>query len=289
MIDIFIQLAYLLASVLFIFALRSLSRPDTARRGMQLAAVGMLIAVLATLLHTRIVTYEWILIGAAVGALIGYPLGMWVPMTAMPQRIAFSHAFGALAATLVGIGEYAHLYHDQSLTRGVMTALGFEVLLGALTVTGSLMAFGKLQELLPGRPITFPLQNYFNLALFALGVAGLVWVVLFPYDVWVFGLICVIGLLLSDDRETNKRIVELYRDLVEEARGHGWAEYRTPVAFQDLVAATYDYEDHALLRLHERLKDALDPQGVLSPGRYGIWPRQLREKRKRDGRPKSSP
>jgi NAD(P) transhydrogenase subunit beta len=197
LIDVFIQLAYLLASVLFIFALRSLSRPDTARRGMQLAAFGMFIAVAATLLHTRIVTYEWILIGAAVGALIGYPLGMWVPMTAMPQRIAFSHAFGALAATLVGIGEYAHLYHEQSLTRGVMTALGFEVLLGALTVTGSLMAFGKLQELLPGRPITFPFQNFFNLALFALGVAGLIWVVIFPYDVWVFGLICVIGLLVG--------------------------------------------------------------------------------------------
>jgi NAD(P) transhydrogenase subunit beta len=197
LIDIVIQLAYLLASVLFIFALRSLSRPDTARRGMQLAAVGMLIAVLATLLHARIVTYEWILIGAAVGALIGYPLGMWVPMTAMPQRIAFSHAFGALAATLVGIGEYAHLYHEQSLSRGVMIALGFEVLLGALTVTGSLMAFGKLQELLPGRPITFPFQNFFNLALFCVGVAGLVWVVIFPYDVWVFALICLIGLIVG--------------------------------------------------------------------------------------------
>lgn len=197
MIETFIQLAYLLASVFFILALRSLGRPDTARRGMQLAAFGMLLAVGATLLHARIITYEWIAVGAVVGAAIGYPLGMWVPMTAMPQRIAFSHAFGALAATLVGVGEYAHLYHEQTLSHGVMTALGFEVLLGALTVTGSLMAFGKLQELLPGRPITFRFQNVFNLLLFAVGVACLVWLIVFPYDIWVFAAICVIGLLVG--------------------------------------------------------------------------------------------
>ncbi|RUM96582.1 NAD(P)(+) transhydrogenase (Re/Si-specific) subunit beta [Pseudaminobacter arsenicus] len=197
MTETFIQLSYLLAAGLFVLALRSLCHPDTARRGMHMAAIGMLIAVAATLLHQRIVTYEWLAVGAVVGAVIGYPLGMWVPMTAMPQRIAFSHAFGALAATLVGIGEYIHSYDTQHLTQGHVLALGFEVLLGALTVTGSLMAFGKLQEILPGRPVTFRGQNVFNLSLFAIGVACLVWLIVNPYDVWSFVAICVIGLLVG--------------------------------------------------------------------------------------------
>lgn len=122
----------------------------------------MLVAVAATLLEQRIVSYEWIGVGAAVGAAAGYPLGMWVPMTAMPQRIALSHAFGALAATLVGVGEYISGLGDGVLTHSHAAALGFEVLLGGLTVTGSLMAAGKLQEILPGRPITFGSQNSVN-------------------------------------------------------------------------------------------------------------------------------
>jgi NAD(P) transhydrogenase subunit beta len=155
MTETLIQLAYLVAAFLFIMALRALGRPETARRGMQLAAFGMAVAVLATLLHARIVNYEWLAVGAMIGAVVGYPLGMWVPMTAMPQRIALSHAFGALAATLVGVGEYTHGAATGSLARGHVLALGLEALFGGLTVTGSLMAFGKLQELLPGRPLTF--------------------------------------------------------------------------------------------------------------------------------------
>src|SRR5580700_11181630 len=168
--EILIELAYLFAAFLFITALRALGRPDSARGGMQLAAFGMAVAILATLFEARVLSYEWIVVGAAVGAVAGYPLGMWVPMTAMPQRIALSHAFGALAATLVGIGEYAHGIALGEMARGHVLALGFEVLLGSLTVTGSLMAFGKLQEILPGRPLTFPLQNVFNLTVLAAGV-----------------------------------------------------------------------------------------------------------------------
>jgi NAD(P) transhydrogenase subunit beta len=197
MTETFIQLAYLLSAALFILALRSLCHPDTARRGMQMAAVGMVIAVAATLFHERIISYEWLVVGAVVGALIGYPLGMWVKMTAMPQRIAFSHAFGALAVALVGIGEYIHSYGSQHLTQGYTMALGFEVFLGALTVTGSLMAFGKLQGLLAGHPITFKGQNVFNLSLFALGVACLGWLVYDPYQIWVFVAIGVIGLAVG--------------------------------------------------------------------------------------------
>jgi NAD(P) transhydrogenase subunit beta len=192
-----IQFSYLFAAFLFITALRALGRPDSARRGMQLAAFGMVVAIAATLFHARILSYEWILIGSAIGALAGYPLGMWVPMTAMPQRIALSHAFGALAATLVGIGEYAHGLVVGELTRGHVVALGFEVLLGGLTVTGSLMAFGKLQEILPGRPLTFPLQNAFNLALLAGGSAALVWLIADPTNVAVAAVMLAISLAVG--------------------------------------------------------------------------------------------
>jgi H+-translocating NAD(P) transhydrogenase subunit beta len=193
MMQMIIQIAYLVAAGLFLVALRSLGRPETARMGMQLAALGMALAVVATLLNARIVSYEWIAVGAVIGALAGYPLGMWVPMTAMPQRIALSHAFGALAATLVGIGEYAHGIALGEMSRGHVLALGFEVLLGSLTVTGSLMAFGKLQEILPGRPLTFPLQNVFNLAVLAAGVASLVWLVVDPTNVSVAIAMLAIG------------------------------------------------------------------------------------------------
>ena len=104
--DTLIQASYLLASVLFILGLRSLTRPDKARRGMQQAAVGMLFAIAGTLLNHTIVDYRWIAGGLLLGIVIGYPMGQWVPMTAMPQRIALSLTFGALAATLVGIAEY---------------------------------------------------------------------------------------------------------------------------------------------------------------------------------------
>jgi NAD(P) transhydrogenase subunit beta len=197
MTETFIQVAYLIAACLFITALRALGRPESARRGMRLAATGMLIAVIATLLHARIVTYEWIIVGAAVGALVGYPLGMWVPMTAMPQRIALSHAFGALAATLVGIGEYAHSWSSGELTRGHVTALGFEVLLGSLTVTGSLMAFGKLQGVLPGRPVTFKFQNAANFLLLGIVALCLVYLIVDPSVATIFAVMTVVSLLVG--------------------------------------------------------------------------------------------
>ena len=111
--DYFIQASYLAASVLFILGMRSLTHPDKARRGMQLAAGGMLFAVIGTLVNHQIVDYRWIAAGLALGILIGYPMGMWVPMTAMPQRIALSLSFSALAATLVGVAEYYTTVHEQ--------------------------------------------------------------------------------------------------------------------------------------------------------------------------------
>jgi len=172
--DLATQLSYLGASVLFILGLRSLTRPELARRGMQLAAMGMLLAVCGTLINHAIVDYRWIAAGLVLGALIGYPLGMWVPTTALPQRIAMSLSFGALAATLVGVSEYNHVFNggEGHIDAARMGALGFEVLLGSLTVTGALVAFGKLQEVLPSQPLTYRGQNLVNLLLFV-GAIGL--------------------------------------------------------------------------------------------------------------------
>ncbi|HEY9225233.1 MAG TPA: NAD(P)(+) transhydrogenase (Re/Si-specific) subunit beta, partial [Gemmatimonadaceae bacterium] len=168
-----IEGSYLIASVLFILGLRSLTRPDKARRGMQLAALGMFFAVAGTLLNHTIIDYRWIAIGLSLGILIGYPLGMWVPMTAMPQRIAIALTFSALAATLVGVAEYhTDLSRGDIPSRAKMAAIGFEVMLGSITVGGTIVAAGKLQEWITSKPITYRGQNFLNGLIF-LGVMGL--------------------------------------------------------------------------------------------------------------------
>src|SRR3954464_14480060 len=171
--DTFIQGSYLIASVLFILGLRSLTRPDKARRGMQMAALGMLFAIAGTLLNHTIVDYRWIVGGLALGAIIGYPMGMRVPMTAMPQRIALSLTLSALAATLVGIAEfYTEFTTGELPTRAKMLALGFEVMLGSITVGGTIVAAGKLQEWITSKPVTYKGQNLVNALLF-LGILAL--------------------------------------------------------------------------------------------------------------------
>ena len=180
------QASYLAASIFFILGLKSLTRPDSARRGMQQAAVGMLLAIVGTLIVHEIVEYRWIVAGLVLGSIVGWPLGTRVPMTAMPQRIAISHMFGALAASLVGIAEYTHHARAGEIPRPQMAALGFEVLFGALTVTGSFMAFGKLQEFLPGRPITYKGQNVVNLAAMAGAVGLWLYLIADPTATWAF-------------------------------------------------------------------------------------------------------
>lgn len=199
--EILTQITYLVASVFFILGLRSLTKPDQARRGMNLAALGMLLAIVGTLAKAEIVSYGWIGVGLVLGTAIGYPLGMWVPMTAMPQRIAFSHMFGALAATLVGVAEYhTDLTEGQPISGAKMAALAFEVLFGALTVTGSFVAFGKLAEFLPGRPITYKGQNAVNLALAAVAAGLFIFLIIRPETSPAFylmlGLATLIGLFL---------------------------------------------------------------------------------------------
>ena len=154
-----------LASVLFILGLKSLSRADTAARGVDLAVIGMAIAIIGTLMQQTIIDYRWIALGLGVGTVIGIPLGTRVPMTAMPQRIAIALTFGASAATLVGIAEFHD--HRETLAFGQRIAVAFEVMLGSLTVAGSFVAAGKLQEILPSRPLTYRGQNAVNFGLLA--------------------------------------------------------------------------------------------------------------------------
>ena len=204
---LFVQVAYIAASAAFILGLRGLTKPDTARRGMQLAAAGMLLAIVGTLLNHEIISYEFIIIGLVVGFAIGLPMGLLVPMTAMPQRIAVSHMFGALAVTLVGIAEFLH-YRDLTGGPGVvkMVALGFETIFGALTITGSFMAFGKLQGIISGKPMTFPGQKIINAAIFV-GAIGL-WIFLIATQsggpgagddngVLLFGLMTLLALVIG--------------------------------------------------------------------------------------------
>jgi NAD(P) transhydrogenase subunit beta len=164
-----IQVAYLAAAAAFILALKWLSSVESARRGVLVGALGMLLAIGGTLLSPEIVSYRFIAVAFVLGTVIGVPMAM-MPMTAVPQRTALSHAFGALAAALVGTAEYS--LRSGSLTRFTMFALCLEVLLGFLTFTASLMAFGKLQEILPTRPITYRGQNIVNLSI--LGAAAVI-------------------------------------------------------------------------------------------------------------------
>ncbi len=198
--EFIIQACYLAASVLFILGLRGLTPPEKARRGMQLAAIGMLVAVVGTLIDFKIVDYTWIILGLVLGSGIGAAISIWMPMTAIPQRTAISHAFGALAATLVGISHYDFITHvsAQQIDRIEMAALGFEVLFGSLTITGSLMAFAKLQELLPSAPITYPGQNQWNIGLFLTAVCMFLFLIVWPSDwsghAFFFYLMVLIGL-----------------------------------------------------------------------------------------------
>src|SRR5580693_7498877 len=165
---------------------------------MHLAEFGMVMAIIGTLLQREIVSYEWIIAGLLLGSTIGLAMGIWVPMTAMPQRTALSHAFGALAASLVGISEY--YLHGAKLGEFKMGALGFEVLLGSLTTTGSLVAFAKLQGLIPGTPLTYKGQNIFNLSLLGVTIGCFVWLFFSPGTTALFylmlGLAFIFGILL---------------------------------------------------------------------------------------------
>src|SRR6266571_2156678 len=190
-----IQVAYIFATALFILALKWLAAPATARRGVLAGEVGMLLAVVGTLLHHEIVSYQWILVGFVLGSAIGAPMALYMPMTAVPQRTALSHAFGALAAALVGSAEYyARL---PNVSRFGMAEIALEVIIGSLTLTGSMIAAGKLQEILPQRPITFRGQNLVSLSVLGAAVAIAVALVVHPENTQLFPVMVAVALLFG--------------------------------------------------------------------------------------------
>jgi NAD(P) transhydrogenase subunit beta len=185
---------YLVAAALFVLSLKWLSHPRTARRGVRAGEIGMVLAIIGTLLLYDIVDYKWVLIGMVIGSLIGAPMAIWMPMTAVPQRTALSHAFGALAAALVGTAHYYEFNETGRIDHFTMGVLALEVLLGSLTFTGSLVAFGKLQELIPSSIKGLPQQNLINFSI--LGAAFLcgIWLTIYPSHQFVFPLLIILGL-----------------------------------------------------------------------------------------------
>ena len=189
-----IEIAYLIATGLFVLSLKWLSSPATARRGVWAGEAGMLLAVVGTLFHHGIVSYRWIAIALVLGTAVGVPLGR-VAMTAVPQRTALSHAFGALCVTLVGSSEF--YLRAPDVPPFMMGVLSLEVILGGLTFTGSLMAAGKLQEVLPQRPITYKGQNLVNLGMLAVAIAIAVILMIHPEKTYLFPAMIIIPLIFG--------------------------------------------------------------------------------------------
>ena len=160
-----LAIAYLVSGVLFIFGLKGLTSPATARRGNYLAISGMVIAVAATLANPQVTSFGFIWIAVAIGAVIGVVLALKIKMTAMPQLVALLHSFVGLAAVLVAIGTYLNRAASGELNQLLMAELTVGTVIGAITFTGSIVAFGKLQGLFGSAPLVFKGQHWLNLAL----------------------------------------------------------------------------------------------------------------------------
>jgi len=198
--NIWLNIAYLISTALFIFSLKWMNDPKTARHGVIAGVAAMLVAVIGTLVDPVIVAsnYKWIALAIIAGTVIGVPLS-WVPLTAVPQRTALSHAFGGLAAGLVGVAEFYMSFSASGHELGHFraAALCAEVLLGFLTFTGSLMAAGKLQEIIPTRPITFKGQNFVNLGMLAIAVIGCIVLAIDSNYKFIFPIIIFLALLFG--------------------------------------------------------------------------------------------
>ena len=186
--------SYIVAVVLFILAIKWLSSPASARRGVLVGEIAAALAVGATLFDPQVVQFKWIIITLIIGAGIGIPLGM-VKMTAVPQRTALSHAFGALSAAMIGIAEY--YVGIPHVTRFGMGEIGLEVIIGSLTFTGSLIAAGKLQEILPQRPIVYKGQNFVSLSVLAAAILLAVALVVNPEQPYLFPAMVVVSLMFG--------------------------------------------------------------------------------------------
>lgn len=193
-----IQIVYLVAMAFFIFGIKRLSSPATARSGNQLAATGMLIGVAATLFDQQILSFDLIIAGLIVGAVIGVIAARTVAMTAMPEMVAIFNGFGGGASALVAWGEYTRAGNEIMLWSGQdLATAGLGIMIGALTFTGSFIAFGKLQGFISGRPVTFPGQNIFNLLLTLLLFVLIGFLITDPTNLTLFWSLFALALLLG--------------------------------------------------------------------------------------------
>ncbi|MEO5925243.1 MAG: NAD(P)(+) transhydrogenase (Re/Si-specific) subunit beta [Bryobacteraceae bacterium] len=181
MIETILPAIYLLASMGFILAVKWMNHPSTARRGVIIGEIGMVLAVVGTILRVD-ANYNLIFLGLAIGGAIGIPLAYKTPMTSVPQLTALSHAFGAVASALIGTAEF----YEKAPTGFTMAALGTETFLGFLTTTASIIAFAKLQELMPGRPLTYPGQNFVSLGTAAAAIILVIMMVFGTPAPWMF-------------------------------------------------------------------------------------------------------
>jgi NAD(P) transhydrogenase subunit beta len=193
-----IQLTYLLAASLFIFGLKKLGSPATARNGNVIAAVGMLLAVVATLLDQHVLNYEMILIGLVIGSVIGAVAAYKVQMTQMPQMVGLLNGLGGASSALIAVAEFWRLLgSSQPIPLAVNISMLLDVLIGGVTLTGSFLAFAKLQGLVSGTPITFPLQQPFNLLLLGSYLAGSAYLIISPDSLPIFLAVVAVSLVLG--------------------------------------------------------------------------------------------
>ncbi|EFA70388.1 NAD synthetase [Cylindrospermopsis raciborskii S07] len=193
-----IQLTYLLAASLFIFGLKKLGSPATARNGNVIAAVGMLLAVVATLLDQKVLNYEMILVGLVIGSIIGVIAAYKVQMTEMPQMVGLLNGLGGASSALVAVAEFWRLLDaGQSIPLDINISMLLDVLIGGVTFTGSFLAFAKLQGLVSGTPITFPLQQPVNLLLLGTYLAGSAYLIASPDSLPVFLAVVAVSLVLG--------------------------------------------------------------------------------------------
>jgi H+-translocating NAD(P) transhydrogenase subunit beta len=196
--EVLVNLAYIAAAVFFIFGLKMLGSPATARRGNLLSSVGMLIAIVVTLLSHEIIEYQYIVAAMIVGAVVGVLAARLVAMTSMPEMVALFNGSGGMASLLVG---WAAMYYYTDLTTFTVVTVFLSVLIGGVTFSGSIVAWGKLSEVMPSRAIVFGAQRFVNGAfLIALLAAGVLFIIdpspTSPYFIAVLVLALILGVMV---------------------------------------------------------------------------------------------
>ena len=175
---IVIDIIYLISSVFFIFGIKYLSSPKTARKGNLFASIGMFLAIVITLFDKQVLTFEWIIVGVIIGSAVGTIMAMKIPMTGMPQMVGMLNGFGGGASTLVALAEYYKMNPNIPINTGV--AIILSLLIGGVTFTGSMIAFGKLQGIVSGKVIKYPGQHPLNALLLLLVIIGGIFVIIYP-------------------------------------------------------------------------------------------------------------